>query len=114
MTAGRHIRYVFLAVVLMLQQEVGQGEDFHVRVEDSFFEPPQLAINAGDTVFWSGFGAQDHTVTSDDNLFDEIVLFGEVFSYTFQEPGTYPYYCENHGTSGGGGMAGMIVVSAAG
>jgi plastocyanin len=30
--------------------------------------------------------------------------------YTFTTAGTYGYYCNNHGTNAGGGMAGLIVV----
>jgi plastocyanin len=86
--------------------------EFMVRVEDSFFEPFQLAIDVNDTVVWTGFGAQDHSVTSDDGLFNSLVLFSETFSYTFQTPGVYPYYCENHGNPGGDGMSGTVVVSA--
>jgi len=88
--------------------------EFAVRVEDSYYDPFQLAIEVGDTVTWTGFGGQDHSVTADDNLFNALVLFGETFSYTFLEPGVYPYFCENHGNAGGGGMSGTIVVSAPG
>jgi len=91
-----------------------RAANIDVRVEDSFFDPPQLAINVGDTVVWTGFGAQDHTVTSDDNLFNSVVLYSDVFSFTFNQAGTYPYFCENHGAVGGGGMSGTIVVSAGG
>ena len=89
-----------------------QAANFIVRVEDSYFDPLQLAVNVGDTVTWNGFGAQDHTVTSDTGVFDAIVLFGETFSHTFSQEGTYPYYCFNHGAPGGDGMSGVIVVSA--
>jgi plastocyanin len=30
--------------------------------------------------------------------------------YTFDSAGAYGYYCNNHGTNAGGGMAGLIVV----
>jgi plastocyanin len=108
------MRAFALATAFILQFSQTRGADFNVRVEDSFFEPLQLAVNVGDTVVWRGFGAQDHSVTSDNNLFNALVLFGDTFSYTFDQPGTYPYFCENHGSAGGGGMAGVIVVSAGG
>ena len=100
-----------LAGVLCFAPVSTPAADFVVRVEDSFFEPFQLAIDVNDTVVWTGFGAQDHTVTSDDSLFNSLVLFGETFTYTFQTPGVYPYYCENHGNPGGDGMSGAVVVS---
>ena len=99
---------------LVITGITSRAADFTVRVEDSFFDPLQLAVDIGDTVVWNGFGAQDHTVTSDDGLFNAIVLFGEVFIFTFEQEGTYPYFCENHGNAGGGGMSGVIVVSAGG
>jgi plastocyanin len=105
---------LFVVAVLSAGRLSTSAATFFVGVEDSFFEPDQLAINVGDTVVWNGFGAQDHTVTSDDNLFNALVLFGDAFSYTFTQAGTYLYFCENHGTVGGGGMAGRIVVSAGG
>lgn len=87
-----------------------------VGVQDSVFIPDQVAINVGDTVTWVGFGGQDHTVISDTGLFDSQTVFdafpdGGRFSYTFNEPGTYAYYCLNHGAPGGQGMAGVVVVS---
>jgi FtsP/CotA-like multicopper oxidase with cupredoxin domain len=39
---------------------------------------------------------------------------GAAFQRTFTAPGTYPYYCLYHGTSGGGGMAGTIIVQGTG
>jgi hypothetical protein len=54
-----------------------------------------------------------HTVTQDNGIFDSgIVQPGGAYSYTFQNPGTYPYYCMLHGRPGGIGMAGIIVVVA--
>jgi len=101
-----------VALVVLASVACAWAAEHHVGVQDSFFEPPQLAINVGDTVIWTEFGGQDHTVTSDDGLFDVVLPFGEIFSYTFQQAGTYPYYCDNHGGPGGEGMSGSIVVSA--
>jgi len=35
---------------------------------------------------------------------------GNVYEYTFTEPGTYNYYCVYHGDKGVVGMAGTIIV----
>jgi plastocyanin len=112
MRSPTSILFVVMACVSL--RSASAAADFGVRVEDSFFDPPEVAINVGDAVVWTGFGAQDHSVTSDDGLFNALVLFGDVFSYTFMEAGTFPYFCENHGNAGGGGMAGVIVVFAGG
>ncbi len=53
-----------------------------------------------------------HTVTADDGSFDSGTLNGgQSFSYTFEQPGEYPYYCALHGAPGGVGMAGTVTVT---
>lgn len=99
-----------------------------VDVVDSAFEPPTLTVMAGDQVTWTSSGSLPHTVTASDGAFDsnpDCASFsdggsgacmdnGETFDFTFDTPGTYAYYCKLHGTSDGSGMAGTIVVQAAG
>jgi plastocyanin len=100
-----------------------------VEVVDSAFEPATLTIAAGEEVTWSHSGSLPHTVTSSDGSFPDsnpdcasfsdggsgaCMDNGETYSFTFDSPGTYAYYCKLHGTSAGGGMAGTIVVQAAG
>ena len=98
-----------------------------VDVVDNSFDPETLTVTAGDEVTWMSSGSNPHTVTADDGSFDSspdcdgfadsasgaCMDEGESFSHTFDEPGTYPYYCKLHGSEGGGGMAGTIVVEAA-
>jgi len=99
-----------------------------VEVVDSSFEPASLTVTAGEEVTWTHTGSLPHTVTSSDGDFDSspgcasfsdggsgaCMDNGETFQFTFDSPGTYAYYCKLHGTSEGGGMAGTIVVQAAG
>lgn len=81
---------------------------------DDEFSPRSVTIAAGDTVRWSNDGDNVHTVTSDEGAFDSGTLeAGAAFSFTFGEPGTYPYYCQVHGAAGGVGMAGTIEVTGA-
>lgn len=82
-----------------------------VRAIDDEFVPATLGIDPGETVTWRNDGEHVHTVTSDDGLFDSGVFeSAATFSFTFAEPGTYPYFCQVHGARGGVGMAGTIVV----
>jgi plastocyanin len=47
-----------------------------------------------------------HTATSDDDVFDSGSMSeGDEFSFTFEEAGTYAYFCQVHPT-----MRGTIVV----
>lgn len=86
-----------------------------VSAADNVFQPSTITINAGDTVVWTNTGSNPHTVTADDGSFDSgIFTSGQSFSMTFSTPGTIPYHCTIHGAPGGVGMAGTIVVQAAG
>jgi plastocyanin/uncharacterized membrane protein YozB (DUF420 family) len=80
--------------------------------EDRFqFIPSQITIPAGTTVVWVNDEVARHTATADDGLFDSGDQdLGDSFSYTFAEPGRYPYFCRYHGDVDGVGMAGTIVV----
>ena len=80
-----------------------------VSIEDFDFDPPDVAIQPGDTVMWVNRGNTPHTVTSDDGLFDSEVLNpGESFMFTFPEAGTFSYHCEIHPF-----MTGSVTVGAA-
>jgi hypothetical protein len=68
------------------------------------FEDAEYTASVGDTVWWVNDGSAPHTVTSDD--FDSgTIRTGNGFSYTFEEPGEYSYFCKNHP-----GMEGTVVV----
>jgi LPXTG-motif cell wall-anchored protein len=85
-----------------------------VEMRDFDFAPKTLTITAGTTVNWPNTGQAPHTATSDTGLWDSgRKAAGESFSFTFNQAGTFPYYCTLHGTPGGVGMAGTIVVTAA-
>jgi plastocyanin len=85
-----------------------------VEMQDFQFAPKTITIAAGTTVNWPNPGAAPHTTTSDTGLWDSGQKApGESFSFTFSQAGTFPYYCTLHGTAGGVGMAGTIIVTAA-
>jgi plastocyanin len=84
-----------------------------ILLQDNEFHPQKLTIRAGTTVSWINKDPQFRTVRSDDGLFQSSALaIGQMFSFTFDEPGTYAYYCEPGGGSGGEGMSGVITVVA--
>ncbi len=87
-----------------------QGETVVVEAADgNVFEPATITINVGDTVTWRNTDDVPHTSTSDDGVWDSGALApGEEFSFTFEEAGTYPYFCEFHP-----GMEGTVVVQEA-
>jgi plastocyanin len=58
------------------------------------YDPSSMTVSAGTTVTWVNNGSTSVTITSPDGLFDsESVSAGGSFSYTFDTPGTYRYFC---------------------
>ena len=60
-----------------------------------------LSVEVGTTVIWTNRDGLSHTTTSgaplnSTGLWDRELPDGEVFSFTFTEPGEYPYYCRIH------------------
>ena len=74
--------------------------------------PYELSVAVGTTVTWINDDIAAHTVTSGnfpehDGLFDSsIFLSGETFEITFNDAGTFDYYCFVHPW-----MAGIVNVS---
>jgi plastocyanin len=92
--------------------DVVMGQAAAVSIQDDVFVPRRVEVEAGGTVVWEHVGQRPHTVTASDGSFDSGTLeTGASFSRTFSEPGTYSYYCRFHGTAGGTGMSGVIVVA---
>lgn len=68
-----------------------------------YYDPQVIDIPVGTTVAWDNVENMVHTVTSgkppvdSDGLFDSGVMeAGDVFEFTFTEPGNYDYYCTFH------------------
>lgn len=74
------------------------------------FIPPNITISVGDTVKWTNAGGY-HNVVADDGSFvgpgDGSPDFSAwEYSYTFNSPGTYTYYCSPHLPN----MVGKVIV----
>src|SRR5215213_8488559 len=90
-----------------------QGQEVTVRMEDNFFDQANITVEPGTTVTWVQSGNNPHTTTSYDGLWDSGMIeggSGGTFSFTFEEPGTYDYYCIPHESMG---MIGSVTVSGA-
>ena len=68
------------------------------------FDPQRISIDVGETVTWINMDLVEHTATSgnpEDSDFGSIfrsrrLSREERFSHTFDEPGSFRYFCEVH------------------
>ncbi|MBV8714787.1 MAG: PQQ-binding-like beta-propeller repeat protein [Chloroflexi bacterium] len=70
-----------------------------VTVEDFDFNPGVfgVAVPPGTTITWSNNGPTQHTTTADNGTWDSGLLdAGQSFSFTFNDPGVYWYFCRPH------------------
>ncbi len=80
---------------------------------DESYDPNPIEVSVGQTITWLNGDTVSHTVTSgnagdpdEGTLFDSGAMIpGHAYSKTFEEPGTYEYYCIYHPT-----MVGEVVV----
>ena len=68
-----------------------------VEIVDFEFGPEEITVPAGTTVTFTNQDSAAHTATADDSSFDTKELGkGDSAEETFDEPGTYTYYCRFH------------------
>ena len=114
---------------------VGGSGDADVEMVKNAYVPEAFEATAGEPVVWVNNGSRGHTVTAyEDGLPDGAeywasggfeseaaartgfwedggegtIRSGETWSYTFETPGTYAYFCVPHERAG---MVGTVVVS---
>jgi len=77
-----------------------------VKIDNFSFAPKSLTVKAGTVVTWTNHDDIPHTATSTEKRFASPVLdTDQAYSFKFQEPGSYPYFCKIHPT-----MTGTVVV----
>jgi len=66
-------------------------------IDNLQFNPPSLTVPVGTTVTWTNRDKDEHTVTSSTRLFSSAGLDpNETYSFRFDTPGTYAYFCALH------------------
>jgi len=84
------------------------AEPSTVTIDNFAFSPAILSVSPGTKVTWTNKDEEPHTVTSADAgaTFKSAALdTDDQFSFTFDKPGTYKYFCSIHPH-----MSGTIVV----
>src|SRR5215212_4894621 len=76
-----------------------------VRIVNLAFNPAEVTIATGTAVSWVNDDSVPHTVTSTDGVFDSGIFDpGANFTWTFDQPGSFPYACQIHPQ-----MQGMVI-----
>jgi len=103
--------------------------DDTVEIQDNQYAPASITVAPGTMVTWTQTGNLPHSVTSDapltsDDSFDShpgcsfatgpipgaCMATGDMFQHTFENVGSFAYYCRVHGGAGGVAMSGVIIV----
>jgi plastocyanin len=80
-----------------------------VTIADFSFAPKTITVNVGDTVTWNNNGPTPHSAKANDGSFDTGILKkGQSASHTFNQAGTFSYFCQPHPF-----MKATVVVNAA-
>ncbi len=69
----------------------------HMNMQDFAYQMANIQLRAGTSVTWTNQDSAPHSVTFKNGMKDSGLLYqGQSFSYTFNTPGTYQYYCTVH------------------
>jgi plastocyanin len=81
-----------------------------ISIDNFTFTPASLTVKAGTTVTWTNRDDIPHGIASSSNAFKKSKALDtdDSFSFTFETPGTFQYFCYLHPH-----MTGTIVVEAA-
>ncbi len=62
-----------------------------------FYSPQTFQAKVGQTISWANRDNSVHTVTSNTKMFESGTMSpGDIFTFTFTQPGTYEYFCRFH------------------
>ncbi|MFY9310047.1 MAG: cupredoxin domain-containing protein [Bacteroidia bacterium] len=98
--------YLFLFTLLSTivmgckKEEKGSPGPNEIWLEYKAYNPSQMVVTPGTTVTFVNKDNASHTVTSTSNIFDSgTVKSGNTWTYTFNDLGTFYFYCNYHSTN---------------
>ena len=96
-----------MAPQTQVDNSASEPESTGVTIAGMQFQPATIRVKAGEEVTWKNTAAMPHTVTGreDGRLSSARLNQGSMFSHTFEQPGTYTYYCALHPS-----MTGTVIV----
>jgi plastocyanin len=81
--------------------------DQNITIVDFSFNPNNVTVPIGTKVVWTNNGPSEHTVTSDNAVFNSgTIAVGHKWNFTFNVTGSYPYHCSFHAS-----MHGIVIVT---
>jgi plastocyanin len=84
----------------------GRASEVEVKIDNFSFGPQSLSASPGTKATWKNRDDIPHTVVSTEGVFKSRVLDTDgTFTFTFDKPGTYPYFRSIHPK-----MTGQVVV----
>src|SRR5688500_291922 len=101
------ILMVFLVNVAVLQPQAATRT---IEMRNNFFSTNKPTIQQGDTGIWRQRGSNQAPAREDGLRSSGILAAGRPFSFTFDPPGSYGYFCSPHRSQG---MTGTITVEGA-
>ena len=92
-------------------EDLSGHDEIAIDISDNVFSPTATLVSAGVTVEWVNSGDTQHSIVSDPDspageFASGLLDSGESFTQTFDEPGEYYYFCEQHPAS----MRGVLLV----
>ncbi len=90
----------------MAEKTAPTTQSVEVRIDNFTFMPETITVTPGTKVTWINRDDVPHTATSVTKAFASPALdTDDKFSFTFTQPGTFPYFCAVHPH-----MTGQIIV----
>lgn len=84
----------------MQQESVVEGQQAAVTIQNHAYGPANITVKKGATVTWTNRDAVQHDITPDNPSGDwkqsNLLSRGQSYSVTFNETGTYTYFCTPH------------------
>jgi plastocyanin len=93
-TSASNARFVASAASA---QDAAKSQEVVVKIDNFSFMPHDIMVAAGTTVIWVNNDDIPHTVVSTTDVFKSKALdTDDKFSFRFDKPGTYEYFCSIH------------------
>ncbi len=76
---------------------VSDEDTVELTIENFLYSPEDLTIDAGTTITWTNEDSAVHDATDRDRSWNtELLAKGEAGEITFDQPGTFEYFCSIH------------------